>query len=68
MTDIVEMLRQGTEDGDLTPVGELCVSAADEIETLRQLAEELEESHKEASALFADCGVCAHGEMGEQSA
>jgi hypothetical protein len=36
MTDIVEMLRQGLDEGNLTPVGEQCKAAADEIESLRQ--------------------------------
>jgi len=46
MSDIVEMLRQGTEKGNLTPVGELCVEAAYEIESLRQQVKELKESQK----------------------
>jgi hypothetical protein len=39
LTDIVEILRQGLDEGNLTPVGEQCREAADEIESLRQQLE-----------------------------
>jgi len=46
MTDIVEILRQGLDEGNLTPVGEQCREAADEIEALRQQLAECREKYK----------------------
>ena len=50
MTDIVEMLRQGLDEGNLTPVGEQCKAAADEIESLRQ---QLAESQARETSCFS---------------
>jgi hypothetical protein len=55
MTDIVGRLREGTDKGELTPVGAMCVEAANEIERLRAELVNYKEINQAREAKLREC-------------